>query len=467
MLRSVGFLGTQCKAIERRGPVERADVFCSVGSTSPLPLYPVIIHKMGQEETLLTVDHLIYGIDKLLAFVADRAAVESHRPPTPLNGAVACKTVVEHEFGDRVRFQLVLSSRTPPTPAENGLEALKRHLLEGVTSGYRNRELETNDLEVRMHWYFVEPSPKELVSEPRDQSGTVGTLAAKTSLLWILNVSVFELCYPWIKPGRDRDLRRVRSILDKYARPRLILPRTDAAAFREDFIALLALFAGKAECLATRDERLPRFFRSYCDGLLRPVRVRRRLSEAEWYGAVDRVFERLYRGEPGMGFTMPAFAASFRAYVSRAIRGAAAGSRCKTRRVLKTTGFPESIDDAAARLGVSHMTVRRWMRRRHFREWTQEAWLEVYAKVTAKKGWQKVITRLQEKGLLAEAARKQVQRCKRHGLTLDKAIRRSSLAKAPRGTCTACGEEQAAGDLFGGKFHCGSCLAEKMEVGGA
>jgi hypothetical protein len=317
-----------------------------------------------------------------------------------------------------------------------------------------------------MHWYSVEPLPQELVSEPRDQSGTEGALGANTSRSWILRVNVWEHCYPWIKPGRERDLRRVRSILDKYALPRVILPQTDAAAFREDFIALLALFAGKANCLATRDERLPRFFRSYCDGLF-PGKMRQKLSEAEWYGAVDRVFERLYLGEPGMGFTMPAFAASFRAYVSRAIRGAAADSRCKTRRVLKTTGFPESTDDAATRLGVSHMTVRRWMQRRHIREWTQAVWLEVYAEVTAKKGWQKIITRLQEKGLLAEAARKQVQRWKQLGLPLGEALRRSSPTKASRGTCNACGEMQAAGDLYEGKFHCGSCLAEKMEVDGA
>jgi hypothetical protein len=125
-----------------------------------------------------------------------------------------------------------------------------------------------------------------------------------------------------------------------------------------------------------------------------------------------------------------------------------------------------SIDEAATRLGVSPMTVRRWMGRLHFRQWTEKAWAEVWARVIPKKGWQEVIAGLQAAGLPPETARKRVQRWKSRGLTLDEARRRSAPAKEPRGTCSACEEEQAAGRFYGGKFFCAECLAEKMKVEG-
>jgi formylmethanofuran dehydrogenase subunit E len=35
-----------------------------------------------------------------------------------------------------------------------------------------------------------------------------------------------------------------------------------------------------------------------------------------------------------------------------------------------------------------------------------------------------------------------------------------------RGTCAACGEQQALGELYQGKFLCGECYAEKLGIPG-
>src|SRR5262249_5659234 len=120
------------------------------------------------------------------------------------------------------------------------------------------------------------------------------------------------------------------------------------------------------------------------------------------------------------------------------------------------------IQEAGERLRVSHMTVRRWMERLHFREWTEEAWKEIIPKVMGKQQWQAVIQRLRESGLSTEAARKRGQRWKRSGLALDEALQRASSPRANRGTCAAGKEERAVGGMHRGKFYCADCLAEKI-----
>jgi transposase len=126
--------------------------------------------------------------------------------------------------------------------------------------------------------------------------------------------------------------------------------------------------------------------------------------------------------------------------------------------------FPSSIQEAAAHLGVSHMTVRRWMSRLEFREWTEEAWTAVSAKVRLKERWRQVTAHLREMGLREEAARKRVQRLKRTGRTPDEARRQHASPQSRKGTCTACGDEQVLGELYQGKFHCSVCYAEKRGI---
>jgi hypothetical protein len=244
----------------------------------------------------------------------------------------------------------------------------------------------------------------------------------------------------------------------------MLLPTQDAASFRDDFIALIALFAAKAQCLAPRDDQLPTFFRSYCDRFFGRVREREKLSQAEWYGVVDWVFQRLYRGQAGMDFTMPVLASSFRAYIGRAIRGQAANKAPGRRPIPKSCRFPSSIEEAAAELGVSHMTVRCCMKQLQWREWTEATWMAVSAKLTSKKQWQELNAQLRKRGLREEAARKRVQCCKKRGLTPHEARSRNSSPQAPNGTCTACKDEQVVGEVYQGKFYCAVCYVEKMGI---
>lgn len=420
---------------------------------------PSIIHKMGHNLVFLTVDRIAFGVDRLLEFVADRAAAESSRPPSPPCGGCAIHTAIGKRFENGTTFHLDICSRPPPTLAAS-VDPVIRKLLAKFTAPPLVLLNKMNDLGINMVWYFAEPIPQELLFPSGDRPNPELDTFLQKAQSWVLRVSVCEVCYPWINPKRYPELRKVRFVLDSYAQPRLILPESDAASFREDFIALIALFAAKAQCLGHRDDRLIKFFRSYCDRFFGIERKRRKLSEADWYGVVDVVFHRLYSGIAGRGFTMPVLAPSFRSYVAKAVRGQAASVAPGKRQILKPGRFPASIMEAAANLRVSHMTVRRYMNQLDFREWTQDAWEGVSAKITPKKQWQALTTELQKSGLEKDAARKRVQRCKRSGLTLNEA-RRQNFPKGRMGTCSACGEEQALGELFQGKFHCSACYAEK------
>jgi len=110
------------------------------------------------------------------------------------------------------------------------------------------------------------------------------------------------------------------------------------------------------------------------------------------------------------------------------------------------------------------MTVRRWMKRLQFDEWTEDTWTAVSAKIQSNNQWQELNAQLRKSGLKEEAARKQVQRWKRSGLTPNEACRRNSSAKSPKGTCSACGDRQAPGELYRGKFLCGVCYADKTGI---
>jgi hypothetical protein len=419
---------------------------------------------MRHASIFLTLDRVAFGVDKLLEFMADRAALESRRPPTPPGGALATRSLITEEFGDGMTFQLTICSRTPPTSVVNNANPHIRRLLATLTAPPLDPVSKLDDLGIEILWSFVELPPQELLLASGDEPNPELDTFLKTAESWAFGVNVCERCAPWIAPKRNSELRKVRSVLDRYAKPRLVLPEKDAENFREDFIALIALFAAKAQHLAPRDDALPRFFRSYCDRFFGPVRDRRKLSEAEWHGAVDRVFQRLYGGKVGMGFTMPALPMSFRAYLARAVRGQAASETSGRRPIARPSRFP-SIEEAAASLGVSHMTVRRWLRRLGFREWTEETWRAIFSKINLKKQWQQFEARLRESGLGDHAARKRVQRFKLEGLTPDAARRRHlSSVKSRKGNCTACGESQIPGELHEGKFYCLDCYREKKGI---
>ncbi len=413
----------------------------------------------------LTADRIAFGVNKLLEFTIDRESIESRRPPIPPGGGHACHYVDSEEFGDGMAFQLRIWSRCP-TPSEDvGSDPAIRQLFATISSPPMDQASKSNDLEIEIIWLFVEPPPEELLLPSRDGPNPELVAFLQAARSWVLRVRVCEGCFPCIAPKGNADLRKVRSVLDGFTMPRVILPTKEAAGFRDDLIALIALFATKEQCLSPKDEKLARFFRSYCDRFFGVGQKRKKLSESEWHGIVFRVFERLYSGKVGMGFTMPAFPGSFRKYVAAAINGGVASATSKGPRIPKQGRFPPSIADAATLLHVSHMTVRRHMQRLKLREWTEEAWRVVSAEITPKKQWQELTAELVKSGLNKEAARKWVQRCKKSGLTLKEARRLKSSAKQ-RGTCAACKVQQALGELYQGKFLCGECYAEKLGIPG-
>jgi hypothetical protein len=416
---------------------------------------------MGHDSTFLTVDAIAFGVDQLLEFVADRTAMESSRPPTPTCGGRANHFVVAKRFDDGATFELRICSKPPP--ASGGARIVNpviQKLLEEATAPSPKLLSKMNDLEIDMVWHFAEPTPPELLFPSGDGPNPELEKFFQDSQSWILRVSVCELCYPWINAKRDPEFRKIRSTLDQYAQPRLILPESDAGSFRGDFIALIAMFAAKAQCLGPKDNELPKFFRSYCDQLFDGKKKRRQFSEAEWHGVIDAVFRRLYRGTAGMGFTMPVLAPSFRFYVAKSIRYQLYTATSRIRLIPKPGRFPASIGDAATKLGVSHMTVRRFMKRLGFKQWDEKTWTTVSAEIMLKKRWQELAKDLQRSGSKEDAARKRVLRCKLGGLPLNEA-RRRTLPKGRKGTCTSCGDEQVLGEVFEGRFLCSTCYAEK------
>jgi hypothetical protein len=371
----------------------------------------------------LRIEQLAFGVSELLALLADEQGLEARRPSAPPDGVVVISTLVDREFPDGVCFELRLVS--PP----------RRRHESGLT----------------MVWY-----------------GEGGPSLPP----WRLDVDIEVCSYPWASPEDlpgFADFRKFRSILDEFAQPRLIVPATNAGAFQVDYMALLALFAVKAKCLAPTED-LVRQFRGYCSGLFQDMfdkRYRRRVGSQdglpleEWTGIVDKVFGRLYHGKAGRGFTMPSRPESFRAYVWQALRGEFARLWGRTRVAGNDTGFPQSVAAAAANLGVSEMTVHRRLKRLGQSAWSPEAWESVSGQVRLKKQWQEITQELERSGSKPAAARKKVQRWKKDGLTPGEALQRMKPTH-PRGVCSACREEGAIGEQYRGKFLCAECLAEKL-----
>ena len=374
---------------------------------------------MGQKTVPLNLEHLAFGVGELPDLLADARRLEASRPPAPPDGGVAISTVADRTFADDVRFELSLASPT------------------------RGKD----DSGLTMLWYWAAGEPP-----------------------WRLDVDVEVCYYPWPNAkdlSEFGEFRKFRSIMNKYAQPRLIVPAANAGQFRDDYLTLLALFAVNEKCLAPNED-LVRHFRAYCSGLFQAMfdkLFRRRrggphgLALEEWNGLVDKVFGRLYHGKAGQGFTMPSRPESFRSYVQKALRGEFARLWGQKQAGGNRSSVPQSIEDAAAVLGVTGMTVRRCMNRLGVRAWSPETWESDSSQLRLKKRWQEITKELQSSGLKPDAARKRVQRWKKDGLTTTEARRRMET-KHPRGVCSACGEEGAIGDQYRGKFFCIECLAE-------
>ena len=80
-------------------------------------------------------------------------------------------------------------------------------------------------------------------------------------------------------------------------------------------------------------------------------------------------------------------------------------------KIVDVSSFPATIDEAASRLGVSSMTVRRDLERLKESKWNPAVWKQIAIARNAKNGWREVQDQLQEGGRLMAAARKCVERC--------------------------------------------------------
>jgi hypothetical protein len=300
---------------------------------------------MGQLSGFVSVAHLASGIDELLALLADETALASRRPPPPQGpNTGAVHGVVSRVLPGEVRFVLRLISRSP---GEDGA---------GIWLLWHNEDpaavrLPFNpELEWERYWSWRESNRRPTVFD-LDVDLSSGSSQQMPFNLWSARAAG--------QKKTDPMLREVRSVAARYARPRLVLPVSGAEAYRDDGVALAALFASRAECLRV-DSDLPVFFRSYCTSLFHDSFVklygraghRGSLPLPEWHSVIDRAFDRLYRQDAGRGFSMPGSPASFRGYVRQVLRGEAAAAWRTRRPSPSPSGVPASLEEAAERLGI-------------------------------------------------------------------------------------------------------------------
>jgi hypothetical protein len=416
---------------------------------------------MGHSSGFVSVQHLASGIDEVLALLAEEGALEAQRPQQPSEAkAKAFHAVVSRVFPPGVRFNLNLNSRAPGA-ADSGIWL---QWIEELPLDLQPPCDPEVDWEAYRSWVERLPCPQ----------------------IFCLDVDLFvasrpkELFNLWnAKPNgqkkADPDLRKIRSVLEKYARPRLILPTSRASEYRDDCIALGAMFLSKEERLRFDDD-LSTFFRNYCtsrfhasfDRLYRRNGTRGSLPTEEWHSVIDRAFDRIYRAITGRGFAMPATPNSFRAYVRQVLRGEAATVWRKARTNPRGSRVPATIEDAAERLGVSLRTLYRWMKRLNLTEWSEATWEAIRLPVQRKALWQTLQRRYEESGCTPDAARKQVQRGKRKGLSPDALLASLPSAKVMAAKCSACGDAAGLDGednilTYAGKPMCASCWCEKTD----
>jgi hypothetical protein len=414
---------------------------------------------MGQPSGFLTVKHLASGIDEMLALLANEGALESLRPPQPPEpNAEAISSVISKVLSGEIRFSLKLLSR-PLEEGDSGIWLLWQNEDPAVVQLPFDPELEWEK-----YWSWLELNRQPKVFD-LDVDLALGPGRPMPFLLWSAK--------PAGQKKSDPVLRRVRSVAAKHAQPRLIFPIKGAALYRDDAIALAAMFAAKAECLRI-DNDLSSFFRTYCtslfhtsfDKLFHRYGNRGNLPMQDWHEVVDRAFDRLYRADKAQGFTMPDQPNSFRAYVRQVLRGEAATDWSRPRSVARGAGTPTSVDEAAARLGISTRTVRRLLNRLNLHEWTEATWEAVRERAQRKASWQVVQRRLEESGRKPDAARKQVQRWRRQGRSPDEALSSLAADNVQLPNCTACGAPAGRDDQgrvlrYEGHPMCAECWLEK------
>lgn len=243
--------------------------------------------------------------------------------------------------------------------------------------------------------------------------------------------------------------RKVRSILDKYATPRLfIYPGWKRKAhIRLELLAQLVLFAAKHGCMRwdPRDDLAVQWFRDYVSLVWK--RWKRDGDGMALDAAADRVFMRLIFGaKVGKGFLAPQSGEAFESYVRKAIRGALADGRRTSgqlnaeldelpsqvaqNRLTGVSGYkgrarrgepivsdavPETITEAAALLKVNPSTVWRRMKKMACNRWSPEVWPKLREHFDNKRTWTTVMEALKGKGVSHEAARKRVSRWRKAG----------------------------------------------------
>jgi hypothetical protein len=324
---------------------------------------------MGQSGPFLKVAHLAEGLHQLLTLLFEDQKKFAHYGALTARCPSAVPTVSSHEFPDGTLFTL-LAFRDAADPMDSPC-SLKMIWLN----------------ESRRFDVLVPSRFGPGVESPPEEHAIFAAL---------------------MRP----DFREIRSNLDRYAMPRLLLP---AKWNEETVLALLAqlvLFAARAGELDKKADAPVVLFREYCSRAYR--HHLKELRDSEKNAVADRVFERLFlRGEAGRGFMAPARAGSFRRYIDVAIRKTVSEMRPASEQRLSK---PESsIAAAAAHLGVSFATVWRRTRQLGFKEWSPEAWTAINHDVESKAKWRLAQNALEETGLSPSAARKAVYRARKAG----------------------------------------------------
>ncbi len=213
-------------------------------------------------------------------------------------------------------------------------------------------------------------------------------------------------------------------VFDEYALPRLFLgkePPADQALFNDELLLQLALWARKFGHMPVdrrADDELARLFMRYAERIVGPERQ----ADPEWLAAVDDVCLRLLlRARPRKGISaVLGRAGTFRCYVRKALTCAMRRSNPARPAAPSDGGFPASITEAAARLGVHHSTVWRRCRAGGWEEWCFEAWEHIKTHHQEKSAWRMAAQRLHEEGgKTREASRKAAYRAKKLGRTPD------------------------------------------------
>jgi hypothetical protein len=194
------------------------------------------------------------------------------------------------------------------------------------------------------------------------------------------------------------------------------------ALFRDELLLQVATWARKFRHLhddRQTKEDLARLFIDYANRIAKPGQ---RMDPDRLTDAANDVCMRLILGaRPRKGIsTALGRADTFRSYIRRAITFAMKPSNPPRTAPSAASSFPQSIDEARARLGVSFSTVYRRLLAGGWTKWCREAWDQIRANYDVKAARRAAERRLQdEHGKTREAARKAVYRASKAGRNPD------------------------------------------------